>query len=151
MILSQPKRYLDDHWASNTGLYRLVRLGSTAMTRLKIVAGRSGQLAKTWPTFPNLVSLPQLPLADWFQPHARNGHRFRGYSCRKEKSTLTYFVRFTCCPPLAAILNCKAGTLRESLRTRARVSQARVKRRCAALNLFSQYKPRVSVIDWSIR
>jgi hypothetical protein len=33
-----------------------------------------------------------------------------------------YFVRFTCCPPLVATLNCKAGTLRESLRTRASVS-----------------------------
>jgi hypothetical protein len=35
-----------------------------------------------------------------------------------------------------AILNCKAGVLRESFLTRARVSQARVKRHCAALNLF---------------
>ena len=39
----------------------------------------------------------------------------------RKKSTLTgYFATFTCCPPLTAILNCKGGVLRESLRTRAR-------------------------------
>ena len=39
------------------------------------------------------------------------------------------------------------GVDRESFRTRARVSHARVKRRCAALNLFSSKIPSVSVID----
>ena len=46
LILSQPKRYLDDRSAKrvNTGLYRLVRLVSTANTGLKIRCpkGRAG-------------------------------------------------------------------------------------------------------------
>lgn len=50
-------------------------------------------------------------------------------------------MRFTCCPPAVAILNCKAGVLRESFLTRARVSQARLNRRCAPVSRRSQYKP----------
>ena len=41
-------------------------------------------------------------------------------------------MRFTCCPPLVAILNCKA---------------ARVNRFWAAVKRFSQYIPSVRVID----
>src|SRR6185503_7818169 len=50
-------------------------------------------------------------------------------------------------PPLVAILNCIAGVLRDSFLIRARVSQARVKRLCAALNRFSKNMPSVKVID----
>ena len=39
------------------------------------------------------------------------------------------------------MLNCNAGVLRESLRTRARLSDARLNRRCAPVNSRSQYKP----------
>jgi hypothetical protein len=47
---------------------------------------------------------------------------------QKSQREETYFVRFNCCPPLVAILNGKAGVLRESFLTRVGVSQARVKR-----------------------
>ena len=56
----------------------------------------------------------------------------------KDDMARIYFATFTCCPPAVAILNCNAGVLRESFRTRARVSEARAKRRCAAVNRFSQ-------------
>jgi hypothetical protein len=61
---------------------------------------------------------------------------------RNQKSTseVSYFARFTCCPPLADVL-------RESFLTRARVSHARVNLLWAAVNRFSQYIPRVRVID----
>lgn len=46
--------------------------------------------------------------------------------------------RLSCFPPSVAMLNCKDGVLRDTFRTLARVSHARVKRLCAADNLFSQ-------------
>jgi hypothetical protein len=52
-----------------------------------------------------------------------------------------YFATFTCCPPVVAIFNCKAGVLCVSLRMRARLSDARLNRRCAPVNRRSQYKP----------
>ena len=44
LILSQPKRYLDDRQACNTGSYRFVRLGNGPITGLKIRCpkGRAG-------------------------------------------------------------------------------------------------------------
>ena len=61
-----------------------------------------------------------------------------GYSSSLPKVNVStgYFVRFTCCPPLVAILNCKAGVLRESLRIRVRLSDERLNRRCATLRRY---------------
>lgn len=56
----------------------------------------------------------------------------------KSQTFAAYLVRFTCCPPLLAMLNCKAGVLRESRLTLAKVSHARVNRHCAAFKRFSQ-------------
>ena len=60
-------------------------------------------------------------------------------SLQKKQSTFdAYLVTSTCCPPLVAILNCRLECFVRGFLARAKVSQARVKRRCAALKRFSQ-------------